>query len=307
MNRSRRILFSVVGVGLLAVAGAGAEERNEHRPVYSPDGTRVVFMSSSEETGGDWELYVVDSDGRRPRRLTTHSGWDGYAVWAPDGASILFDRSLTGGLEDKVPFLLELGSGEERRLGSWEGWLSVSDWSAAGRLLAFWERDGQRDLYLLTPDGAIARRLTDTTDVSEHDAHFSSDGWRIAFASGPAAGGGDGRTAIEVIDLATGDRKTLRTSPGRLYGVAWSPDGAKIAFTDAPEGGDDDADIFVLELDGGAITRLTDDPAWDHMPAWAPDGRTLLFTSYRSGAERIYALDLESGSIRPFVASEPIG
>ena len=281
-------------IGALSVTSAQAEaqEINEHRPVISPDGQVVVFMRQSDGTGGDWELFRTDASGRHVDRLTDSEGWDGYAVFSPDGERLVFDRGSKDG-DAKQPYFLELATGEVRPLGTYEGWLSVSDWSEESGLLAFWERDGQRDLYLLDPQGGVVRPLTDTPALSEHDAHFSPDGAWIVLASGPADG--EGKTSLDVMRSSGADRTTLVQSPDRIYGAAWSPGGDQIAFTDSPDG--ENGDVFLVEVADGRVERLTEDPAWDHMPVWGPDGDRLLFTSYRSGTERMYWLDLESRAV----------
>lgn len=285
---------SIVAIAVTTSPAAG-QAVAEHRPVFSPDGERVVFMRQSEQTGGDWELFLSGVADSTARRLTTTPGWDGYAVFSPDGTSIVFDRATDddGG---KQPHLLDLGSRKTTPLGAYEGWLSVSDWSDEQGLLAFWEKDGQRDLYILERGGRIARRLTDTSDRSEHDAHFSPDGALVAFAAGPAVG--EGATTLEVMGSAGEGRRTVVESDGRIYGLDWSPDGRRIAFTDAPDG--ENGDVFVVEVESGRIERMTEDPAWDHMPVWDPSGTRLLFTSYRSGSERMYWLEPGTGSIVPW-------
>lgn len=257
----------------------------EHRPVFSPDGSQIIFMAQSSETADDWELYSMTIDGRNLRRLTDHPGWDGYAVWSPDGNSIVFDQGDAGENPKKTPILMNLKTGKSRPFGSFEGWLSVNDWHGEN-LLAFWDNGGQRDLFLLDDAGTIIQRLTNTPDQSEHDAHFSPDGTKVAFASGPSAG--DGRTTLEMLDLVSGERTALKSSTGRIYGLDWSPDSQFVAFTDAPGGEDDDADIFVHRLKTDETLQCTDDDAWDHMPVWSAEGTTILFTSYRSGTEHMY-------------------
>ena len=42
-------------------------------PSWSPDGQYIAFQSSRD---GNYEIYVMDSDGSNPRRLTDHSDWD---------------------------------------------------------------------------------------------------------------------------------------------------------------------------------------------------------------------------------------
>lgn len=271
--------------------------RNEHRPVCSDDGSRMIYMLKSEQTKDDWELYLLDIDSQVHSRLTSHPGWDGNAVWSPDGTRIIYHREDEPG-ERKRPWIMELDGHTNRPLGSYEGWVSINDWSADNHLVGFQELDGQRDLIMLNPDGEISKRITTTDDRSEHDAHFSPDGKKIAFASETIDGS---QTTLELIDLESGVNTILQTSVGRIHGISWSPDGEQIAYVDTPEGDDDDADIFIYSMPGQLVKQVTDDPARDHMPEFCNNSHTLLFTSYRSGEERIYQVDPDP---RPFLQVE---
>lgn len=249
-------------------------------------------MLQSERTNNDWELYQLDFATHGKKRLTSREGWDGYAVWSPDGKSIIFDRENTRGGQ-KQPWLMNMDDYTSKPFGNYEGWLSINDWSTDGRLLGFHESSGQRDLVLLDIDGKITENLTNTAEYSEHDARFSPDGLKIAYANGVIDGT---ETSLELLDLDQGEKTTLRTSTGRIYGVSWSPDGRKIAFVDAPGGNDDDADIFIYDIEENSFQQLTDDPAWDHMPEYCGNSHTLFFTSYRSGEERIYQVNPDPGT-----------
>lgn len=292
------ILLSIFGLagwlGPSVVEQAWAAS-SEHRPVCSPDGTRLVYMMKSERTDGDWELYQLVFSNQNKNRLTKHKGWDGYAVWSPDSGSIIFDREDEPDGQ-KQPWIMNLDDYSSRQFGSFEGWLSVSDWFEDGRLLAFHELDGQRDLVLLDLDGNIVEKITDTSDLNEHDAHFSPDGTKIAYANGVIDGA---ETSLELLDLKSAEKTVLHTSVGRIYGLSWSPDGTKIAFVDAPGGEDDDADIFLYDFAEQGFHQVTTDPAWDHMPEFCHNNHTLFFTSYRSGEERIYQVDPDPG---PFLS-----
>ena len=48
---------------------------------------------------------------------------------------------------------------------------------------------------------------------------------------------------------------------------AWSPDGAKIAFSSNRDGNDE---IYVMNADGSGLTNLTNDSAVDYAPTWSP-------------------------------------
>ncbi len=267
----------------LAVLGCSlGVPASEHRPVLSRDGKQLIVMSQVDE---DWELFLLTSDTGAVKRLTTHQGWDGYAVWSPAGKQIAFDRGDPEQENQKTPTLMDLETGEIRPIGTFDGWLSINDWNEDG-LLAFWETGGQRDLFVLSANGQIKQQLTNTPDVSEHDAHFSPDGLQIVFAT--YTDESESGTTMELLNLASNERRVIHSSAGRIYGIDWSPTGDRIAFTDSPNGPDDDADVFVYNLRNGTVNRCVDNDAWDHMPVWSGDGRSIVFSSYRSGKERLY-------------------
>ena len=65
-------------------------------PQWSPDGTRIVFVSSMGDAA---ELWSVPADGGFPARLTVGAG-DGGAtpripLWSPDGAYVSCVSSKT--------------------------------------------------------------------------------------------------------------------------------------------------------------------------------------------------------------------
>lgn len=293
----KNLVLSVPVIMLSAWSGTAISEEvqavtNEHRPVCSPDGSRFVYMLQSERTDNDWELYQLVFSTQNKKRLTKHKGWDGYAVWSPDGKSLIFDREDVLE-EEKQPWVMNMEDYTIKPLGTYEGWLSITDWSKDNSLLGFHELEGQRDLLLLDLDGNIIKKVTDTPDHSEHDAHFSPDGLKIAYANGLIEGT---ETSLEVIEIKSGAKTVLRTSIGRIYGLSWSPDGKRLAFVDAPGGEDDDADIFIYDFADKEVQQVTDDPAWDHMPEFCNSNHTLFFTSYRSGEERIYQVDPYAGT-----------
>lgn len=62
-------------------------------PAPSPDGERVAFMSQRD---GNWEIYVINTDGSNLQRLTNDPGQDGLPAWSPDGEAIAFVSSREG-------------------------------------------------------------------------------------------------------------------------------------------------------------------------------------------------------------------
>jgi Tol biopolymer transport system component len=76
--------------------------RRARDPAFSSDGRRIAFASDRDETGslnyGDRiffanELYAMDADGSRPRRLTrTRVLNELQPAWMPDGSRIAYQR-----------------------------------------------------------------------------------------------------------------------------------------------------------------------------------------------------------------------
>lgn len=93
---------------------------------------------------------------------------------------------------------------------------------------------------------------------------------RIVFSSGGA---------IRVMDLDGSNQLELFATNGSYnsQSAAWSPDGAKIAFSSNIDG---DYDIFTMNADGSSLVNITNNSALnDESPIWSPDGSII---SYRS-------------------------
>ena len=68
----------------------------EESPAWSPDGSRIAFMSDRD---GNFEIYVMNADGSGPTRLTKNPESDAYPVWSADGSRIAFQSERDGNYE----------------------------------------------------------------------------------------------------------------------------------------------------------------------------------------------------------------
>ncbi|MGI5916048.1 MAG: tetratricopeptide repeat protein [Anaerolineae bacterium] len=62
-------------------------------PAWSPDGSRVVYVSQEDDSD---DIWVINTDGTRARNLTRNEAWDKHPSWSPDGNRIVFWSSRTG-------------------------------------------------------------------------------------------------------------------------------------------------------------------------------------------------------------------
>ena len=79
-------LVNADGTGLinltnsLAEAGASGGAGLSGRPAWSPDGSRIAYVSKHN---GDQDIFVMNADGSNQTHLTYNSGVDGDPSWSP--------------------------------------------------------------------------------------------------------------------------------------------------------------------------------------------------------------------------------
>jgi Tol biopolymer transport system component len=147
--------------------GSGVKQLTEQEaeyPAWSPDGSKIVFMSSIP----DYEIYQMNADGSGLTRLTNTPGEDGWPACSPDGKKIVFEserddcrisnRPDCGRSGDIGPFL-DLwimnadGSGQTRLT---EIFGQFSAWAPDGSYIVFNSFGG---LYVMNPDGSDITQL----------------------------------------------------------------------------------------------------------------------------------------------------
>lgn len=114
--------------------------------------------------------------------------------------------------------------------------------------------------------------------------------------------------AGQTLDLMEGRRVDCPVPPfGGHEQIAWSPDGAQIAFTikDVEDWAEStNSDVMIVDLDQPAkVVNLTAaNPGYDNHPVYSPDGRYLAYHSmarpgFESDRNRIMVYDRDSGQI----------
>lgn len=148
------------------------------------------------------------------------------------------------------------------------------------------DRDGNREIYTVSPDGQATTNLTNNPADDENPA-WAPDGSAIAFVSDRESPEGSGKF-IFILDLKTGSVRQLTHLNGSDW-PDWSPDGRRITFM-AGE------DIFVISADGsGKPTNLTNSPQKDYSPAFSPDGSKIAWIQEDQDRRNIFVMDAQSG------------
>ncbi|HEU5310315.1 MAG TPA: hypothetical protein VFV24_02580, partial [Candidatus Eisenbacteria bacterium] len=156
-------------------------------PTWSPDGSKIAFMSTRD--GGEWEIYVMDADGSNQTRLTNNWFLDSRPAWSPDGTRIAFSGERPTTIPDFPDLLwnwdlyvIQADGSGETRLTTDSGVDAGPSWSDAGILFES-NRTGAYQIYAMQPDGSGLRAIPQPNGINIHPVwHY--DGEQIVFVSG---------------------------------------------------------------------------------------------------------------------------
>lgn len=253
------------------------------------------------------QLEAVERRGRRDgRRLTFSAEGNISPQYAPDGRWLywLANDGVSRARLRAVPLGGNVADARDvlaaDRMG---GWAVLGDGSIVYEQTWVYRRDYDfQDLfYWDAPTGRVTRL---TRGVRARDPAVSPDGAQVAFSMNAAS-----HSVLAVLPLAidadrAGEDGAAAPAPrvlhagarfDQVFQPAWSPDGARLAFSAWRAGGF--RDVLVLDVASGEVTELTHDRALDGDPAWSPDGRRVFFSSDRTGVTNIYAHDLDTGAL----------
>jgi TolB protein len=182
-------------------------------PAWSPDGSKIMFMSSML---GNPELWVTDADGARPKRLTYTTGANTSPAWNPKTGQQVAFVSDRGGLPQL--YMMDADGSSATKVDLVDmGYVIDPSWSPNGELLAFsWRRpDDNYDIYVM--DIATHQLVQLTRDAGRNERPcWAPDGRHIVFESTRT-----GTRQIWTI-LADGSEPRQLTTVGQNESPSWS-------------------------------------------------------------------------------------
>lgn len=259
-------------------------------PRWSPDGTRLAFLSDRD---GTTQLYVMPASGGEPERLTDLKHGVTDPVWSPDGAWIAVTSKI--GPEGIVLRADETDEDRQREA-------ERSDVKVIRSLRYKFDGEGffderRRHIVLIPSSGGQPRQLTDG-DWDDSQPAWSPDGTHVAFVSNRNDDRDRStRTDIWVTPLDGGEPWRVTDGNGVYNTPAYSPDGAWLAYVGnpviPPYGPTTLASVWLTPATGGPArnltealdrevqNRLTYDQGYSvalQRPLWAADSQSLIIS-----------------------------
>ena len=252
------------------------------RPTQAAD-TRIAFMSTRSDDNG--EIFVMNPDGKRVRRLTRHLQYDAVPAWSPDGQKIAFMSYRDehrfkgwGSINGEIYVMNADGANPINLTQSPERADGSPSWSPDGKQIVFHVfEQGIADIWVMSSDGGNPRNLTNH-DALDSYPDWSPDGNQIVFESDrnmeqvfkfPPWRNLD----IYIMNADGTNPINLTNHPAADTQPAWSPDGLRIVFSSNRDGDwernpKDNWEVYVMNADGTNPINLTNHPKWDSQVSW---------------------------------------
>ncbi len=164
------------------------EEWNDSDPQWSPDGTRIAFVSDRTgrafEESRNTDVWVISAEGGPLTKISDHDEADASPRWSPDGKTIAFTGQTREREHPKI-WLAPASGGAASRLAARDLDLIPSnlEWAEQGRALYF-ETGVRGESHLFRVDvgsGALSQVTKGSRAIRNVDIHDATG--RIVYTS----------------------------------------------------------------------------------------------------------------------------
>ena len=223
-NRLQIVTFELDGRGKGRIDGRG---RHLSVPAWAPDGNTLAFSG----LGG---FTIAEPDGSNRRVIARGIvPTDERPSWSPDGNLLAFrSHGVEHRISGREGFTLYIAAVDGSSITEVGEAFARPVWSPDGRYIAvgggFLEVGGepQWGIYVLDADGGNPRRILETDRLlfDSYQLLWSPDGSEVWAVVGD----------LVAISVATGEVRRVG-APYGIDGMAWSPDGSRLAIVTHPD------------------------------------------------------------------------
>jgi len=208
-------------------------------PTWSPDAGFVAFVHGIRDGADSSGIYVVDTAGSAPVKLSDQAVWTSMELaWSPDGSRIAF---YAGDI-----WTVDVASHSLRKWTSGSPYCHWPTWSPDGRYILYTiiarpagAPDSVAGFHIIDTSNDTQRALVRDSILAKHGggpAHWSPDGTSIAFFTSLTSATNLAEMRSDLIMLSADGTSWRRviTVDGIAENPQWSPDGRKLFFALTP-------------------------------------------------------------------------
>ncbi len=155
---------------------------SEKQPAWSPNGKQIVFASDRGNPVGQYDIWVMNSNGSHAHPLIGGPLSQQNPAWSPNGKTIVFQAFDTHTGLSRLYAATSTGHNVHPLTSGPQD--SSPNWSPDGTQIAF-QRSNQ--IYLMHADGSSIHKLSHQPAGANKSPAWSPEGERIAFDHSPSA------------------------------------------------------------------------------------------------------------------------